>query len=399
MDELWAELVLVSGDGVLLGKLPPVLVERPWWQDAGAVVRAVRKAHGVDVTVLRLLRAQREGPPGGAVTYLAEAAEPLDCQPCEETLADHPLRCGYARPGGPRRDLAWAASALAARGLQLAGAPEQIKTWNLSSLWRLPLSPAQPGQGSAWLKVVPEFFSHEGALIAALADHGPVPRVLGFERGRVLLAEIPGEDGFHAPLEQRRQMIDLLVQLVTACRARLPELLALGLPDFRAQPLSAAIESSFERYCSELDPEDARRLSLFLDQLDARWRQLTDCGLPDGLVHGDFHSGNVRVADQQLALIDWGDAGIGHPLLDQAAFLERVPPEQRQPLREHFCAAWQRAVPGSDPARAAQLIAPIAAARQTVIYDRFLDQIEPSEHPYHRRDPLRWLARAAQVLR
>ena len=281
MDECWAEVVLVSGEGALLGKLPPVLTERPWWQEAGAVVRAVRQAHGVHVTVLRLLRAERECPPGGRVTYLAEVAGPVSCEPCQEALSDHPLRRSYARPGGPRRDLAWASSVLAARGLTPVGAPEQIKSWNLSSVWRIPLS-----QGSAWLKVVPPFFAHEGALIAALEPHGGVPQVLGFERGRALLAEI-----------------------------------------------------------------------------------------------------------------DWGDAGIGHPLLDEAAFLERVPPEQRGPLRDHFHAAWQRALPSCDPARAEQLIAPIAAARQAVIYDKFLDQIEPSEHPYHQQHPLRWLVRAAQACR
>jgi Ser/Thr protein kinase RdoA (MazF antagonist) len=394
MNELWAEVVLVSTDGVLLGKLPPVLVERPWWQEAGGVVRAVRQAHGLHVTVLRLLRAERESPPGGRVSYLAEVAAPVSCVPCDEALADHPLRCSYARPGGPQRDLAWANSMLASRGLTPVAAPEQIKTWNLSSVWRIPLS-----QGSAWLKVVPPFFAHEGALIAALEPHGGVPHVLGFERGRVLLAEIPGEDGFHASLEQRRAMIDLLARLVTACRANLPELLALGLPDFRASPLSAAIASSIERHRRELDPVDARTLSCFLDELDRRWQSLAECGLPDGLVHGDFHSGNVRIAEQQLTVLDWGDAGIGHPLLDQAAFLERVPPEQRAPLREHFRGAWQRAVPDCDVARAEQLIAPIAAARQTVIYDQFLDQIEPPEHPYHRQHPLRWLGRAAQALR
>ena len=162
---------------------------------------------------------------------------------------------------------------------------------------------------------------------------------------------------------------------------------------------SSIIASSFERHRRELETEDARRLSIFLDELDTRWQRLAACGLPDGLVHGDFHSGNVRIGPQRLTLIDWGDAGIGHPLLDAAAFLERVAPEQRQSLREHFCAAWQRAIPGCDPARAEQLIAPIAAARQTVIYDQFLDQIEPSEHPYHRQDPLRWLTRAALALR
>ena len=45
------------------------------------------------------------------------------------------------------------------------------------------------------------------------------------------------------------------------------------------------------------------------------------------------------------------------------------------------------------------LLAPVAAARQAVIYRKFLDNIEPSEHPYHRADPARWLTRTAALVR
>jgi aminoglycoside phosphotransferase (APT) family kinase protein len=171
------------------------------------------------------------------------------------------------------------------------------------------------------------------------------------------------------------------------------------LPDFRAAPLSVAIASSFERHVAELNAADAQTLARFLEGLPARWARLSECGLPDGLIHGDFHSGNVRIDGAELTVLDWGDAGIGHPLLDQAAFLERAPEEQRGPLREHLQATWRRAEPGCDPARAALLLEPIAAARQAVIYDLFLAQIEPAEHPYHRRDPALWLQRAAQACR
>jgi hypothetical protein len=47
--------------------------------------------------------------------------------------------------------------------------------------------------------------------------------------------------------------------------------------------------------------------------------------------------------------------------------------------------------------RAAALLALIAAARQAVIYRRFLDNIEPSEHPYHKADPAMWLKRTAAL--
>jgi len=45
------------------------------------------------------------------------------------------------------------------------------------------------------------------------------------------------------------------------------------------------------------------------------------------------------------------------------------------------------------------LLAPVAAARQAVIYRKFLDNIEPSEWPYHAADPAAWLHRAAGAVR
>ena len=44
-------------------------------------------------------------------------------------------------------------------------------------------------------------------------------------------------------------------------------------------------------------------------------------------------------------------------------------------------------------------LAPLAAARPAVIYQGFLDRIEPSEHPYHRDDPAVWLRNAAVAAR
>jgi aminoglycoside phosphotransferase (APT) family kinase protein len=122
------------------------------------------------------------------------------------------------------------------------------------------------------------------------------------------------------------------------------------------------------------------------------------CGLPASLVHGDFHPGNVRGERGRLVLLDWGDSGIGHPLLDQPAFLTRIDGASVEPVRGAWHAAWSAARPGADPARAAHLLAPVAAARQAVIYQRFLDEIEPSERPYHAADVPDWLGRTAELL-
>jgi hypothetical protein len=99
--------VLVTGDGSMVGALPPFEVDTPWWQDAEAVVRGARERLGVDVTILRMLAAERTGPPGGAVTYLAEVAAPVPAQPWPGVIDDHALRLPWADPDGPERDLRW----------------------------------------------------------------------------------------------------------------------------------------------------------------------------------------------------------------------------------------------------------------------------------------------------
>ena len=388
-------LVLCTRQGRVLGALPPFEAAEVWWPDAASVVAGVRERYALDVTVLRLLEAGRAAPPGGPVTLLAEVEAPVELplSPFRGALTDHPLRLPYAEPGGPARDLDWALARLEEAGLRLVGRPQQIRTWNLSSLWRLPLV-----DGAAWLKCVPPFFAHEGAVLDRLAG-GPVPPLLAFEPGRLLMEEVAGEDLYDASLPVLLALVRLLVGLQAQEVGHDDELLALGLPDWRGPALAVAIEAVCRRRAPELGREDRRALDGLLDGLERRGADLAACGLPDTLVHGDVHAGNARGDGERLVLLDWGDCGVGHPLLDQPAMLARLDAPTAEPVRRAWGRAWQEAVPGSDPRRAAELLAPLAAARQAVVYQGFLDRIEPSEHPYHRDDPAVWLRGAAAATR
>lgn len=387
-----ARLVLVTGHGAVVGALPPLPVATPWWQDIAPVVSAVRERWGVEPVILRLLAASLTAPPGGEVTYLAQVDRPfMAVEPWDGELDEHPLRLPYARPGGPAADLAWAAARLAEGGMAMTSPPIQVRTWNLSSLWHLPAK-----DGALWLKVVPPFFAHESALLAHLAG-GPVPALLAHDGARSLMAEVEGEDLYEATPVQHAAMIDLLVDLQDAQAHRVDKLLALGLPDWRADTLAEALAAIVARVAPQLDAADRASLASLLTGLPARLAGLAECGLPETLVHSDFHPGNFRGVNSDLTLLDWGDSGVGHPLLDQPAFLDRLPENRAAPLRDHWADRWRRRRPGCDPARAARLIAPIAAARKAIIYQGFLDRIEPSEHPYHRADPADWLARTAAL--
>jgi hypothetical protein len=393
-------LVLVTPEAEVLGRLPSFEATTPWWMDVAPVVGAARDRFGLDITVIRLLETERPSAHGGAVTYLAEIDRSavnqrlagLPIEPWNGDLADHPLRPGYARPGGPAADLAWAAHELSERGLARTGPAEQVRTWNLSSLWRLPTT-----GGTAWLKVVPWFFAHEGDLLARLAGER-VPVVLGHDGPRILLADIPGDDRYAAALPELLAMIDMLVDLQARWLGQVDELLAIGLPDWRGPALMAAIADLVGRASSGLVRDDRTALAGFVAGLPARFAAIEACGLGDGLVHGDFHPGNVRGNAEGLVVLDWGDSGVGHPLLDQPQFLANAGSGDPGMLRSHWHAAWRRSIPGADPERATDLLAPIAAARLALVYQRFFDGIEPSEHAYHAADVPRWLRRTVEIL-
>ncbi len=373
--------------------LPPVALELPWWPEANDLVTAVRERDGIEITVLRLLHTASDQISGGEVTYLAETDRPplvtLASWP-GDPLTDQPLRQTWAHPGGPAELLAWADGRLARAGLGRTGRAQQMRTWNLSALWRIPTR-----GGRVWLKAVPDFFAHEGAVIDWIG--APVaPRLIDFDAGRALLVDIEGPTNHEVrDPESLWPMVELLTGLQHRALDRLPELLALGVPDRRLSTVVDRAAAVLERWGSTLRPGERRSLETVVAGLPARVAAVANCGVPETLVHGDFHAGNVAGRPGGYVILDWGDSFIGHPLLDELAFVERLPPAVQIAARGWFVDAWQLAVPGSQPARAIELLEPLVSFEAAAMYARFCAAIEPDERIYHASDVVRMLRRAA----
>jgi hypothetical protein len=366
-------LVLVDPAGELLGQLPPFSVGMPWWQEVSDVVAAA----GVDVTALRLLHGERPSPPGGHVTYLAMTPErPDGLLPADVDLSSHPLRAPYAEAAGAAASLAWAAGALDRIGLSGATARQQ-RTWNLSAIWRFD---GPDGRPVAWLKQVPPFFAHEAA-VCRLVDAvvpGLAPYVLASgDEGRALLAHVPGEDRYDAGPEFRRTVLTAFHPVQEHFAGRLDDLRAAGVP-----------EMSLDRIVKVAEPHLAAiaGLGALLDDLPRRLAEVDGCGMPDTLVHGDLHMGNVVSDGESLTIVDWGDSVIGNAAFDVL----------RLPGDPDLLAAWADLWPGRDALRAATLLRPVESLRQAIVYAGFLESIEPSEWPYHAADVERCLRAAVE---
>ncbi len=380
-------LVLVDDAGAPLGALPPFEVPEPWWQQVGAIVDEARRCHGVDVAVLRLLAADRPEPPGGHLTYLGQVTMPVavPLEPVPVDLAPHPLRAPWAEPGGPARSLAWATGELHRLGRPVTGVA-QHRTWNLSAIWRL-----DGPHGSAWLKQVPGFFRHEAAVLRWLAAAAPgtAPALFAADdTGRILLEHLPGEDRYAADDSERAAIAADHHSLQLCAADHVDALVAAGVPDLRGPGLAVWIRD-------RLAPYEVSVVADLLADLDDRLDQVRDCGLPDTLVHGDLHPGNVRGDGRRRAVIDWGDSFVGHPAFDILRLTETLDPAAAAPLLDAWAARWRADVPGSDPCRAVDLLRPVAPLRMAAVYAMFLANIEPNEHPYHAADVPACLLRAA----
>lgn len=394
-------LVLCDAAGELLGTLPTFTVEDPWWQEVESVVTTARERFTAEVFILRLLDVTSDADNGGHVTYLAELVtkpmRELPLKPAGDVGEDEPLRQPWARPGGVSTTIAWADGALAQIGRTRVGPVVQIKTWNLSSVLRLPTA-----DGDVWCKSVPPFLTHEGSIIALVGEDEPalVPPLLASdpEHRTVLLGGVSGADDWNAPEDRLVTMVQTLVRLQARLADRIDDLFAAGLPDWRSRALIRLVETLVARADVRVQVTGAELAALdtLTETLPARFAELGACGVPGTLVHGDFHPGNWRSDGESLVLLDWGDVGVGHPMLDMSSFLAYVPEDARPRVREAWIDAWRRERPGSDPAAADTVLRPIAALRRAVIYQGFLDRIEPSERRYHQADVRNWLRAAIE---
>ena len=381
--------MLIDADRVVLGELPRFDVPSPWWADVGPLVSEAEARFGAEVEVLRLVDVVGGDPAAarsGRVTYEAQLVgrRPAELRPTGVSIGgDDPLRAPWARPGGLQAMVEWADGFV-----DRTGPAEQVKSWNLSCLIRLPTT-----EGTVWCKAVPRFFDHEGAILRLVAGVRPdlVPPVLAFEPGLTLLGHVDGVDQWEAEPETAMAMVAALVDLQQA--VTVDQLRAIQLPDWRSSALLAATHELCDRddVRSTLATDEAAALDRLVAEPD-RFAALDECGIEPTLIHGDFHPGNWRGAPARLVLLDWGDSGVGHPLLDMPAFLERMPEESASSVQDR----WLRLFTGQ-ARRASDLIAPIAALRQALIYRSFLDQIEPAERRHHAADVPLWLREAVTL--
>lgn len=371
--------VLLVPDGDGRWALPRVTRAEAAYPYFGALLRAFQEQWGLSLWVRRVVHSTgspREGaeqtrvlacenrafepePPGARWVGRAELAGLSLAEPAHRAVletwleeadgAPPPLRVPWAEAGWFRAAEVWIGERLAEHGLSVTAPIEQVKAWSISCLLRAPTE-----AGPVYFKAVPPLFGSEPVITGELSRccPGQVPEVLalGPERHWLLLREIGG-----TPL---RGMADLALWEEALRRyarfqiERIGEeerLRAWGCADRRLGGLApqfdlllAEIAAPAHRARYGLSEEEADRVAAIAPRVRARVAELAAAGVPETLVHGDLHGGNVLVDGERIVFFDWTDAALAHPFFDLITMFRELPdlPGARERVRDAYLEPW-----------------------------------------------------------
>jgi hypothetical protein len=395
-----------------------------WFPDVEPVLQAVRERWDLDAVVLRcldegedretrqswltyLLQPRPEAMPGHGrwvpVRDPALSSSPAD--DCWEVIAaairelDEPspaTRRPWSERGWLAGAEAWVDAALGAAGLTRSGPSTQLRNWGLSTVLRFETSAgdvyfkaaahgsvgsgATPGQRSF-------LFANEAALLAGFAGRfcDDVPRPIATDPARVwmllpdagpALWESDDLDAWEAAIRAHaRHQRDWVGQET--------ELLRIGCLDRRLGGLAASLDdlASDDTALAFLDPPDRDRLGAAMPAIRALIDEAASLGIPDTLVHGDLHAGNVGLRGSRCVFFDWTDACVAQPFLDLVTFLANsevldAVPGARDRLRAAYLEEWHGVATGDALVRSAALAEPIGMLHQAVSYQHMLPALE-----------------------
>jgi aminoglycoside phosphotransferase (APT) family kinase protein len=351
--------------------------------DPGAVLVAPQVRVSADPPVLLNVFSPRESPTGaGAWTDLDELVH--DDEEVVAALRDLAQVAAGVRPPPDRRPdwyrttwydevEDWVDRCLADLGRVRSGPAEPIQLWSISAVVRIPSEPA-----AVWFKAACPHFHAEPALTRLVAEIVPehAPEVIATDDARawLLLEEMAGAEDDDADPPPGLGPAAARIAATTQLRSldHLPEVRAAGVP---VRSLAATL-TAFDQILAgsveldllttaELDAARSRRHAVH-----ALVDELGSLGIPDTLVHGDLHPGNVAHDGDSLVLYDWSDASISHPFFDAVQLVSRLPEKERPATRDAYAEAWQAAYPALDVERALELAAAANLVYQLVTYEQ-----------------------------
>ncbi|WP_331747047.1 aminoglycoside phosphotransferase family protein (plasmid) [Streptomyces sp. NBC_00853] len=366
----WTDIAIIDPSGNWVAQL-----ERPsrvqmtsrLQDDPAAVVKAVEDQLDLEVSFIRFVNGFVE----------TEYRGPFDGLTWKPRTGDGSSeRAPWERAGWIDEVLHRIDPPLAKQGLARHGLPIDARRTFISAILKV-----RTECRDVWYKEYRSLFRREPHVVEWLAKHvgAAVPGVLAAGDTWWLAEEFPEErpQAVEDPLEALAR-----VQIATSGRG--DEIVALGCPEWTLGQIVSRAAAVSERD-DLIGREDANLIRSLLSRLEYAAEMVDRTGIPNTIVHGDFHSENVRWTDIGWFLFDWTDACVAHPFIDLAVALRYESVGSRAQRSAAYEAVWSEAFPRENVRRALKFTDAIGAAFQLVNYAEIIDSFE---HPVNEGESL-----------
>ena len=311
-----------------------------------------------------------------------------------------PFEPAWARSGWFARTSSWMVERLTDAGFAPTEAPRLAYQGPLAAVLR-----ARSNGQATYLKCAAPAFGNEASITSVLARRTPdwVPAVIACEptENWLLMHDHGGRTLDEGP---EAAWIDAMPRVVELQRAWIGATDAIVIAGGQRRPiadLSSSVPSMLERndLGGRLTPEIRESWTAAVPRLVDACDALTDLGLPDTLVHGDLHPGNIVLTSNQHVVVDWSDAAVGNPLVDLPTFLLRTKDrELRRRLWEAYADGWDGILPLARRDAAAGLAMTVGALYQVATYQALLPAMDPPDRALFGGADVSWVSRTLHGL-
>ncbi len=295
---------------------------------ATIVLRSLAHGEPIDGVVDRVHELELIGDAPSSSALRWQSAETLNDPADRAALAlwsggrDAPVADGreWMRRGWFAEASAWIEKTLSAAGFTAPFEIMQLRTWATSSVLRV-----RSQRGDCYFKALPTSGRVEALVVRFLSRHFPdvVPRIIATEPDRrwLLMAACRGrklEDIAEVAVWERAAA--RYARLQVDCIGRVEALTALGCPSRNLAQLARSIEAlaADATVRGGLSQAEYDRFIDIAPDLVRRCDELSACGIPYSLEHGDLWPGNIFCDATSCAVIDWEDAVVAHPFFSLA---------------------------------------------------------------------------------
>ena len=208
-----------------------------------------------------------------------------------------------------------------------------------------------------------------------------VPKPLALDRRRrwMLLEDVGPALGWDAPVEERELVLVTFGQMQATAAKDVDALLAMGCVDRRPAWLAREISHLLadDAALTGLEDEEIARLRESGPMMVALCKRLGTSFIPDSVVHGDLHLGNVARAGGSYVFFDWTDAAVSHPFVDLIDVFREEDAVTRAALRDAYLRAWAEYGTHDRLLSLWRVAEPLASLNQAVSYRYIASGVEP----------------------